>query len=82
MSMPLQPSLSVVVVHDEDDENGGETEEGLLQDASSLNMFVDELPRMPVLLGYAQSPHSQHLVPNNITIGMYHKQWVCMLVRL
>ncbi|XP_010259063.1 PREDICTED: multicopper oxidase LPR2-like [Nelumbo nucifera] len=49
------------------------TDATLTQVAGSLQMFVDELPQMPSLLGYSNGPTSPK--PGSLTIGMYRKKW-------
>ncbi|KAH7404032.1 hypothetical protein KP509_15G007300 [Ceratopteris richardii] len=51
----------------------GETEDTLLATAEQLPLFVDKLPRMPRIKGYASRNGS--FVPANLTIGMYMKLW-------
>ncbi|XP_010258861.1 PREDICTED: multicopper oxidase LPR1-like isoform X2 [Nelumbo nucifera] len=45
----------------------------LTQVAGSLQMFVDELPQMPKLLGYSNGAASPK--PGSLTIGMYQTEW-------
>lgn len=42
---------------------------------SKLEMFVDELPDMPTLLGYGVDRNGS-FVAGNLIIGMYQKFWV------
>ncbi|XP_019053771.1 PREDICTED: multicopper oxidase LPR1-like [Nelumbo nucifera] len=49
------------------------TDAVLTQVASSLQMFVDELPVMPKLHGYSNGPNSPK--PGNLVIGMFEKKW-------
>ncbi|GLJ09454.1 hypothetical protein SUGI_0109970 [Cryptomeria japonica] len=49
------------------------TEDELLQVASSLKMFVDELPDMPRLQGFV--PQGQDFKPAELRIGMFEKKW-------
>lgn len=42
---------------------------------SSLEMYVDPLPQMPKLYGYANKGGKP--TPTSLTIGMYQKTWVC-----
>ncbi|KAJ0962739.1 hypothetical protein J5N97_027861 [Dioscorea zingiberensis] len=41
--------------------------------ASKLEMFVDDLPMMPKIRGFAVKDGA--IVPGNLTIGMFHKLW-------
>nr|DAD19272.1 TPA_asm: hypothetical protein HUJ06_020735 [Nelumbo nucifera] len=41
--------------------------------AADLELFADELPRMPKLLGYSMG--YGEFKPRHLTIGMYDKQW-------
>uniref|UniRef100_A0A0C9S805 TSA: Wollemia nobilis Ref_Wollemi_Transcript_12520_2257 transcribed RNA sequence n=1 Tax=Wollemia nobilis TaxID=56998 RepID=A0A0C9S805_9CONI len=52
---------------------GHVTEDGLYQTASSLEMFVDELPDMPTLNGYAVQDGK--FKPADLKIGMFKKKW-------
>ncbi|KAH7293728.1 hypothetical protein KP509_28G039300 [Ceratopteris richardii] len=52
----------------------GETENSLDKTADRLLMFVEKLPRMPILKGYTTCSNGTHL-PANLTIGMYMKFW-------
>ena len=52
-----------------------ETGDTLAATATSLEMFVDKLPRMPVINGYTRAPDGSFL-PAHLTIGMYLKKWV------
>lgn len=54
--------------------SGFETDETLLQTAEILEMFVDKLPRMPVIKGYKKTEDGK-ILPANLTIGMYMKKW-------
>ncbi|XP_010243129.1 PREDICTED: multicopper oxidase LPR1-like [Nelumbo nucifera] len=45
----------------------------LRQVASSLQMFVDELPQMPKVFGFSMRHRSP--VPAHLTIGMFQKKW-------
>ncbi|KAH7404031.1 hypothetical protein KP509_15G007200 [Ceratopteris richardii] len=45
-----------------------------LQITEGLQRFVDKLPLMPTLKGYATSSYGKYL-PANLTIGMYMKPW-------
>ena len=47
---------------DNDNENSWKTEATLLHNAMTLRMFVNELPRMPILEGLAWFPPSQVLL--------------------
>ncbi|GAB2254660.1 hypothetical protein Droror1_Dr00022469 [Drosera rotundifolia] len=47
--------------------------EGLL-DGSKLEMFVDELPHMPKVLGYHVGADGKPM-PKSLTIGMFYKKW-------
>ncbi|KAG6486216.1 hypothetical protein ZIOFF_054786 [Zingiber officinale] len=49
-------------------------DENSLFDLSKLEMFVDELPSMPTLLGYGVGNNGS-FVAGNLTIGMYQKFW-------
>ena len=42
--------------------------------AASLEMYVDELPQMPKVLGYSLKYGRPE--PTHLTIGMYEKKWV------
>ena len=53
-----------------------ETKVTLKETATSLEMFVDELPRMPIINGYIQTSSDGEILPANLTIGMYLKTWV------
>lgn len=50
----------------------------LLQVASSLHMYVDELPQIPKLFGYTMVNGVPR--PANLTIGMYETTWVRLLL--
>lgn len=50
------------------------TEATLKQIAASLQMYVDELPLLPKLLGYTPGPGGPK--PAALTIGMYQTSWV------
>lgn len=50
------------------------TEATLHQIAASLQMYVDELPQIPKLLGY--TPRYGAPKPGKLTIGMYKTTWV------
>ncbi|KAH9306542.1 hypothetical protein KI387_010946, partial [Taxus chinensis] len=49
------------------------TEQGLYQMASSLEMFVDELPEMPKLKGYVATDRG--FSPGHLQIGMFETKW-------
>ena len=53
-----------------------ETKVTLKETATSLEMFVDKLPRMPIINGYIQTSSDGEILPANLTIGMYLKRWV------
>lgn len=42
-----------------------------------LDEFVEELPRIPKILGYEE--RDGQIFPRNLTIGMYAKKWVCII---
>lgn len=46
----------------------------LHQVAASLQMYVDELPQIPKILGYTLDTGSPE--PGGLTIGMYETRWV------
>lgn len=49
------------------------------QDAGGkLKMYVDELPEIPKIHGYKF--HRGIPVAKKLTIGMYHKKWVCIYI--
>ncbi|XP_019055919.1 PREDICTED: multicopper oxidase LPR1-like [Nelumbo nucifera] len=50
------------------------TESILHQVAASLEMFVDELPRMPTVYGFSYDHHGSP-TPAHPTIGMFQKKW-------
>ncbi|GAB2254661.1 hypothetical protein Droror1_Dr00022470 [Drosera rotundifolia] len=45
-----------------------------LFNSSKLEMFVDELPDIPKVLGYNVGPHGKPR-PKSFTIGMFYKKW-------
>lgn len=49
------------------------------QVTGALPMYVDELPQMPIVYGYA-SGHGSSPKPGHLTIGMFEKQWVCVCI--
>lgn len=51
------------------------TEATLHQIAASLQMYVDELPQIPKLLGF--TPSYGIPKPGRLTVGMYKTTWVC-----
>lgn len=62
----FQAVLSVVL--------GQSEENGRLLDPKELEMFVDELPEIPMLRGYGVVEGGK-LVAGNLTIGMYDTMW-------
>ena len=64
----VSPSLSTNYDH--------ETKVTLKETATSLEMFVDKLPRIPIINGYIQTSSDGEILPANLTIGMYLKTWV------
>jgi hypothetical protein len=57
------------------------TEQKLQEIASSIEMFVDELPEMPTHQGYTFYEDGQ-LKAGELRIGMFEKKWVQILSML
>lgn len=56
------------------------TNTALKKIAASLEMYVDQLPQIPKLLGYStRANYGRSIEPGRLTIGMFQTKWVRLL---